>query len=301
MEFFVMLKIFATIKILTLFLLCLPTLSFSTELSEIKLWKWDMGNPPVRELLKLVLDHTVEEYGAYQLKPSIDMTHARVSRAVERGLIDVFSNAANQRLEQQVLPIRIPINQGLLGIRVCLIRAGEQSRFDEIHSLADWQNSGLIIGQGSDWMDSKILTANHLKVTTSSQYLTLFEMLVKKRFDCFPRSIAEVQAELEQHGDKGIVLEKHLIFMYRLPLFYWVSKSQPQLAQRIETGLKILQKNGEFKKHFQRQFESFINAIQLEERKVIRLQNPFLSPETQALTQQPALWFELFNETNTTD
>jgi len=271
----------------------------STDSTVINLWALDMINPPVRDLLKLILDHTVEQYGDYQLESSIKMTHARVSRAVQSGLINVFSNAANSQLEQEALSIQIPINQGLLGIRVCLIRDGDQGQFDKINSLADWQNSGLTIGQGSDWMDTKVLMANELKVITSAKYFTLFDMLLKKRFDCFLRSIAEVQAELQQQGDPGIVLEKNLIFMYRLPLFYWVSKNQPELAQRIETGLKILQANGEFDKHFQQHFNSFIKTIELEKRKIIHLENPFLSAKTQALIQQPALWYPLFNQTNT--
>ena len=99
---------------------------------------------------------------------------------------------------KRLLPIRIPIQKGILGWRVGLIRKGDQGRFAGVDTLEDLKRVRL--AQGQEWPDTLILRANGIDVITAPRYEGLFKMLVSKRFDYFPRSVNEIWDELESHA-----------------------------------------------------------------------------------------------------
>jgi hypothetical protein len=85
------------------------------------------------------------------------------------------------------LPIRIPLDKGLLGWRVALVNAATPDRLAGITNVR--QLAGLLAGQVADWPDTAILRHAGLKVLTSQDYGNLFPMLQRNRFDYFPRSV----------------------------------------------------------------------------------------------------------------
>lgn len=283
-----------------LLLLCLTVVTpliGNTALATETIIVWDRtyDQASMLQVLQLALDKTANA-GNYQLVRSINMEQGRVMRELNNSkLVDVSAFAPSIEREHAAIAIRIPVSKGLLGYRVCLVRAGETDKFKGITTADDWIKSDYLIGQGAHWPDTQILLANGFKVIESVRYKPLFHMLLKHRFDCFPRSINEVLTELKLPENSDLALENNLVFQYRLPTFFFVNKSKPDLANRIEKGLKLAIRDGSFDTLFYKHNKTALKTIDISQRHIIKLNNPYLSPETQSLNQQPELWL---NPTN---
>lgn len=98
-------------------------------------------------------------------------------RELEAGrTVDVAPIPTNPQREARLLPIRIPINKGVLGWRLGLIRKGSQSQFNDVRGLQDL--SRLRLAQGQDWPDTQIPEANGIKVIGAPSYEGLFRCLL---------------------------------------------------------------------------------------------------------------------------
>ncbi|MCH7350176.1 hypothetical protein [Aeromonas sp. MR7] len=258
--------------------------------SHIRAWNLllDHPNPAVAGLLRLSLDLTVPEYGPYRLSASPPMEQGRAVKELQGGeLVQIGVFAPDEERERTLLPIHIPLAKGLLGWRVCLIRQGDEGRFARIHSLADWHHSGLTIGQHRSWPDTRLLKTNGLRVVVGSLYEALFNMLRKQRFDCFLRSVIEIEDELKSHPD--LAIEPHLVFRYPLALLFFVSPKYPELAQRIELGLQRACQSSAFDRVFEEGFGSTIRRLKLDERVMLELDNPDLPASSRAMMADPTL------------
>ncbi|ENO3943220.1 hypothetical protein ACET9B_17525 [Aeromonas veronii] len=262
----------------------------SAAVQSIRTWNLllEHPNPAVVQLLRLSLDLTVPEYGPYQLVSSPPMEQGRTVKELHSGeLVQVGVFAPDEERERDLLAVHIPLAKGLLGWRVCLVRQGDEGRFAAIGSLADWHRAGLSIGQHRSWPDTQLLRANGLKVTVGNLYEALFNMLRKKRFDCFLRSVIEVEDELRQHTD--LAIEPRLVFRYPLALLFFVSPKYPELAQRIELGLQRARQSGAFDRVFEEGFGSTIRRLKLDERVRLELHNPDLPLPSRIMMADPAL------------
>ena len=259
--------------------------------NEIIVWNRLSDNPVSYKILQLALDKTKPTYGPYTLKSSIAMEQGRVINELKRNQrVHVASFAPTNKRESELLPVRIPVTRGLLGLRVCLIKEGNQHRFTNADTLQQWNKQGLSIGQGRHWPDTAILEANNINVVKSTKYMTLFVMLTKNRFDCFSRSVSEVLPELNKHKNKGIALEQEHLLVYRLPTFFFVSRLNKPLAQRIEKGLRLANMDGSFSKIIRLAYRDNFKNLKLNSRKTIYLDNPYLSNETSKILQEDSLW-----------
>ena len=79
--------------------------------------------------------------------------------------IDLMWAGVDPSLDKTMLPIRIPILKGLLGHRIFIIKKENQSRFNNIKTLADLKK--LTAGQGTKWGDTKILKSANIPVITT--------------------------------------------------------------------------------------------------------------------------------------
>ncbi|WP_421233990.1 hypothetical protein [Aeromonas jandaei] len=265
----------------------------SAAAQSIRAWNLllEHPNPAVVQLLRLSLDLTVPEYGPYQLVSSPPMEQGRTVKELHSGeLVQVGVFAPDEERERDLLAVHIPLAKGLLGWRVCLIRQGDEGRFAAIHSLVDWRRSGLIIGQHRSWPDTQLLRANGLNVMAGNLYEALFNMLRKQRFDCFLRSVIEVEDELKQHPD--LAIEPHLVFRYPLALLFFVSPKYPELAQRIELGLQRARQTGDFDRIFEEGFGSTIRRLQLDQRQRLELNNPNLPLSSRKMMADPTLIYQ---------
>ena len=161
---------------------------------------------------------------------------------VKQGLIDVIWSSSNKKREQELTPVKFNLIRGINEYRLLLIRADDQSRFDQVNTLTDLRQ--LKIGSGTHWSDTEVYRFNALPLVTSYSYEPMFRMLGAKRFDYMARSIQEVNYEIEHYGKLGLAIEKNLVIHYPQPIYFFLNKKNADLAARIERGLEIAQADG---------------------------------------------------------
>lgn len=242
------------------------------------------------DLLRAALDATLATDGPYTLESSgLVMNEARFFEEAARGRgVNVVWGATDAAREKALLPIRIPLSRGLLGYRLFLIRKGDQGRFDQVRTAADLR--AFSFGLGFAWGDIPIYQAAGFTVQTSL-YDQLFPMLAGGRFDILSRGVNEIFDEFARFSgaEPGLAIEQHLALHYPYPFYFFVSPAQPQLAARIDKGLRTLVRDGRFERIFLRHNQSNIGQARLGERHVIELANPGLPAGTPL--GDPRLWF----------
>ncbi len=225
----------------------------------------------------------------YQLEPTPFHTEQeRGMRLVEanQGLEVTWTFTTSAR-EEKLLPIRIPIDRGLFGWRLFLIQAKDQTLFSSLETAE--QLATLRAGQGHDWPDTQILQANNFLISGSSTYEGLFDMLARNHIQYFPRSLLEIELELKAHPNHGLAIESNLLLHYPTALYYFVNKKNRALAEDIEKGLLLAINDGSFKKLFEHHFSETIRKSNLNQRKIIHINNPLLPSRTPL--SEKSFWF----------
>lgn len=244
------------------------------------------------ELLKLILEETKDVYGNYTLTGvRLDTVQSRNILEVKKNNLDILWTMTSKEREEDLYPIRIPLLKGFLGYRIFIIKLNNQDTFDEVDTLEDLKK--LKAGQGSSWPDTFILKANDIPVATAPRYESLFSMLYAGRFDYFPRGINEPWEEIKRFGTKKFTIEKRFLFQYFSPIYFFVSKENTTLHERIETGLNQLIDNGKFNEFFYNypDIKSIFELGNISERKIFHLDNPCLTEETKKILDEKKYWY----------
>ena len=243
------------------------------------------------EFLQTALEKTKAEYGPYTLNPSeVLMNELRYVEEVKSGeIINVIWRSTSPEMEKELIPIRICLRKGLLGYRIFLIRKEDQPRFAHIKTLKELKK--LSVGQGADWGDVKVFEANHFIIRTGSSYEGLFQMLIDQRFDFFSRGIGEAFNEYEQRKFRfpDLAVENTICLYYPWPYYLFVGKKNAKLAERIEKGLNLMISDGTFDKIFLKYNKASIEKAHLKGRRLLKIQNPMLTPETPLNRKE--LWY----------
>lgn len=239
-------------------------------------------------LLKMALERAGEEYELVEVKLP-DYSEKRSVLLIESDQYDIHWLNTTPEREQQLLPIRIPLDKGAIGWRAFFIRPDKQPVFDKVSSAADLKP--FIFVQGHDWPDAQVLLKNGFAVETSSNWAGLFRMVALNRAQVFPRSILEISAEQKESVAQGLVIEKSLILRYPAAYYFFVAKDNPVLAKIIERGLKNSFADGSFDALFFENFGAPIAELDLMQRKVISIDYPGLTIEDEEFwfTKE---WFE---------
>jgi hypothetical protein len=237
-------------------------------------------------LLQLALDKAASDL---RLEPSdYHMEQQRALLSLERGeAVDVVWTMTSIEREQRLLPVRIPLDKGLYGWRIALLRADRAQLLRDVHTLEDLRR--LRAGQGHDWPDTAILRHQGLPVETSSSYDSLFLMLRAERFDYFPRAVLEANAELQHMHMDDLTLDRHLVLHYPTALYFFFSPQKPQLADTVRQGLELALADGSFDRLFQQHHADDLRRARLDQRRIIELDNPLLPPHTPL--QRRELWY----------
>lgn len=227
-------------------------------------------------LLKLILQSS----GNFLLEPTqMHMQQNRSLRMLKLGIgVDVVWTMTSKEREEELLPIRIPIDRGFLGWRLLLIRQGNEAAFKDIKTAKEL--SVLRVGQGHDWPDYELLKDNNFNAIPVATYEGLFEMLVRGHIDYFPRAITEIFQEMAARPQLNLMVEPKLLIHYPSAFYYFVKKDNQVLAREIETGLKTAIANGSMLELFNQYYGEAIEKAKLSDRTIIELTNPLLSKET---------------------
>lgn len=227
----------------------------------------------------------------YQLAASqVHTQQGRSLRLLERGEnIDIAWTVTSKAREDALLPVRIPIDRGLIGWRLLLIRAQDRPLFASVRSLPAL--APLRAGQGHDWPDTDVLRANGMTVHTSTSYERLFQMLKRGHVQYFPRAVTEIWSELDAQSNQSLAVAEGVVLRYPEALYFFVNKSNVALAGAIERGLRKAIADGSMERLFQQHFGAAIARSALDKRTIVTLNNPLLPRATPL--GEPALWFHL--------
>lgn len=230
-------------------------------------------------ILQLVLDSTQAQYGptnviAYENA----VTQSRQLQQLQSKQVDITWAMTSLERELKSEVVYFPLAGGLFGQRVFIISKQNASHFSPDITAAKLQS--LIAVQGFDWPDTDILKFNGFSVDTAD-YNSSFKIIENNMADYFPRSVLEVQAELDHRVNSALILEKNVALTYTAPIFFFIEKSNRKLAKRVREGLQQILNSGQFAAHYH-SYQFVINAKNLMEgRTIIRLVNPNLSIKAQ--------------------
>ncbi|WP_048692232.1 hypothetical protein [Catenovulum maritimum] len=213
--------------------------------------------------------------GKYNVIFSEPMNEARAERQMHDGTnVHVMWAAARKEWNESLIVIKQPLLKGLLGQRVLLINKHKQPLFDQITNINELKK--LKLGTGHVWSITRIFEQNNFNLVTSSNYEGLFKMLELGRFDYFPRGVNEVIEEFNSRSKNypNMVIEQNILLQTDLPVYYYVTPSEPKLAEDIAVGLDRLVKNGGFDKLFKQHFSQLQQELQLAKRRVFTIASP---------------------------
>lgn len=231
-------------------------------------------------LLTMALDRSGEPYRLIGVKLP-DYSEKRSVLLIESDQYDLHWLNTTPEREQQLRPVRVPLDKGAIGWRAFFIRPEMQAVFDKVDSAEDLKS--LVFVQGHDWPDVPILLHNGFAVERSSNWDGLFRMVALKRAQVFPRSILEISAEQNEDVAEGLVIEKNLILRYPAAYYFFVAKENARLAEALERGLKKSFADGSFDKLFYETFGEPITELNLQSRRVISIDYPELKIEDESL------------------
>lgn len=256
------------------------------------------------KLLALALELSRARYGPYRIVQQREETVIRrqlleLGRSQGKGPgLSVAVAMPTQEWMDGALAVRVPIMRGLSSLRFFLGVASQQAAYDEVRTLEDLKR--LTIGQGPGWSTVRILQDHGFKVVFGGAHPTLIPMLHAGRYQLLMRSIFEVQPELraQQAAHPGLrIVDRFAVYTY-MPMYFFVSRSQPELAERITHGLKLAYANGAVDALFRQYFGDSLRLLKEKRPQFFRLTNtnidpsfferdrPYLLPEIVALETQ---------------
>jgi len=229
--------------------------------------------------------------GKYQPTPSnisYPQTRAINETISPSGDIDLVWTMSTNERESKLIPVRIPLDKGMLGWRISFVSSKNKEVLKPVKSRNDLKKFDA--GQVHDWPDTDILQSNKLNVVTSSTYEALFKMLEVNRFDYFPRAIFEIWGEQASHSDMRIAIDDHIALHYPTAYYFFVSPRRPGLAIDLKNGMEHILANGQFESIFQKYHKESIHKADIRHRTIIELSNPLLDSNKLPLNR-PELWF----------
>lgn len=229
-----------------------------------------------KAVIELALSKTQDEFGpaAFQFSKR-PMERKRMEIEVERGInANVIMLPGNNGYDARFILVPIPIDKGLLGVRIGFVNRAMPDVLKGIASLADLKRLKACLG--TNWNITEIFEFNQLPVQKSYKYEDLFHLIDKQRCDYFSRGVNEVFAEYNEMSGKypNILIDRNLILRTPIAFYLYVSKLYPALAERLHRGLEMAYVDGSFDALFLEKMGDVIDKIRLQERTVVTLDSP---------------------------
>lgn len=231
---------------------------------------------PIRLLRRALL---LAGEGRVAVPQTYALTQARVLRhlRLDRG-VDVGWSMTSVEREADLIPIRIPLDRGLLGWRLLLARRDVAQRLAALPDADALRHERC--AQGHDWPDFTVLRANGFAVEGVADYASLFPMLERGRIAHVPRGLAEAAPEIASNAARDLVVVPRWVLHYPAPLYFFVNPRRPELAAMIEHGLRLALDDGSFHALFDARYSADVAAAALAGREAVHLRNPSLPPAT---------------------
>lgn len=245
------------------------------------------------EILKAALDLTTKKFGPYTFVPSEVLTEDQQLAEMKKRSpkLNVMIRETNKVFETELTSVKIPIDRNLIGYRVLLIDKKTQPQLNKVDSLEKLIK--LSAGQGAGWGDISVLKQSGFNVVTEEKYDELFKSLSVGKFQIFPRGVVEVLEEYRQFKKRypNLAIDDRILLYYPLPTYFWFHDSSDGrlMARRVEEGLRLMIKSGSYRKIFDKHYSKVIRELDLKNRVLIKIPNPFL-PSSVPFDRKE-LWF----------
>jgi len=120
-------------------------------------------------LIKMALDKMGVKY---IIKPysKEEINEARGELLLKKGEVDFQFMSTTQERERDLIAVKKPIYQYLLGMRLLLVKNDNKGLLQHVNSLDDLRE--FIAGHGKHWGDLPVYAANNLKVDTSVESMS---------------------------------------------------------------------------------------------------------------------------------
>lgn len=234
-------------------------------------------------VLKLIIEKSQHKFGAAKLvlHSNPQFVNAPAARNIEllaTGKLDVGCLGYNLVRKNRFNWVEPGINMGTLGYRILLMKAGNQFKFDKIHSLLDLSDN-IRGGFVSSWSDTHILDFNGINTLKTSNYSSLINMLKVGRFDYVSRGINEIWGEinasdLDSSRNISLVAEQNLAFYYPADHYLVTGKANEELAKRLVYGMEKALQDGSLKTLFFNHMGPALKKANIKQRRVFYLINP---------------------------
>lgn len=230
-------------------------------------------------IINLTMEKTRQEYGGYQLDAIPQYLSA--ARSVYELKRDTWPNyffpgGVNIELlgKENLEPVDFPIDQGLLGYRICFVSPQAKARVAAARSLTELRQ--FIIAQGTNWPDVSILRHNGFTVQEVGTYPGLFKMVISGRADLLCRGISELKQEYTEFKYLGnLQYDETFVLVYPMRYSLYFNRNSRAAIQRIQAGLKIARDDGSLRQLFLKHFRDDILFAKLNQRRFFYLQTPY--------------------------
>ncbi len=191
----------------------LANISLLKANEELVLYNRNFNSPFVKASIDNLTNLSNKSRTQISIVASDDMEQKAAFGTLVKGEIDIFVGSPTVERENRAPMIYVPLDRGLLGFRLCLVHKSA-AKFKSIGNPAQFIQKKLTVGLGTYWPDKHIFEENGFEIVDSPVHQSLFTMLQNKRFDCFSRSIIEIDQELIDHKNKQVELDTELVFVY---------------------------------------------------------------------------------------
>ena len=208
--------------------------------------QYDISHDYHMRLLDIALANADVDLSKVVIQQIPALSEGRAKIELKKGtLINVYWLGAEQSLAEDLIPVEVPTTRGLIGFRKFIISKDQLADFSRIDSLQTLSTK--VACQGQHWEDTAILSQAGLQVTTSVNYEALFKMVALGRCDYFPRGYHDVLRELEQRSAAYPQLMRFddIMLHYPFAVFFYVSKSAPELAEKLQQGMVMAAQQGQ--------------------------------------------------------
>ena len=197
-----------------------------------------------------MLDLALRQSGRpYRIELQADSANPeRVRALLDSGQVDVIDFGSTPDFERRFLPVYFPIDRGLNGWRLLVIRKQDRAAFDAVKSLAELRH--FIAGQGLGWPDADILRGAGLRVETFPQLSSLFLSLEARRFDYLPLGMDEAYDLTHRYASDAdtLFVEPRIVLIYPFGRLFFVRRGNAELRDLLDAGLRKAFANGQVQK-----------------------------------------------------
>lgn len=217
----------------------------------------------------------------YRLELIDAMSTPRARGAAMRREVDVVVMPNTTANTGGLLPIRLPLRRGLLGVRLLLSRAERATALMDVESL-DALKRDFRLGYGSYWMDRDTMQRLGFRMVGVDSYTGLFDGLRAGRFDYLSRGVNELAIERADPrlAGRDLVVVPGIALFYPLDHYFWVHPRNPTLAADIDTGFRRALADGSYAALFVRFHAEAMRDIRMHERSVIHVVDYPVPPNT---------------------